>query len=258
MAADSRAPGAFPTTRWTLVVRAGDRDAEAWVEALDELLRLYTPVLKSHLVTFEHVSPERADDFLQGFVTAKILEKDTVVAEAKAARGRFRSFLLKAFRNYCISQFRRERAQKRAPERAELSLSEKPDALAYDAGFEAAFNLEWIRELLEKALTRMRAECEEKQRADVWGIFEQRLIGPMVEGTSPPAYDELMRRFEFASPSRAMNVLVTAKRMFQRVLFEAILDTVGDEDQARAELEEIKAILGNADAGRAGGLRSTG
>ena len=104
----------FPHTRWSLVARASSGPDEASSIALDELLRAYCPVLTRHLVNVMKFSPHSADDLVQDFVAYKILHKN-VLACARGTRGRFRVFLLKVFRNFVVSEIRRQKARKRGP-----------------------------------------------------------------------------------------------------------------------------------------------
>jgi hypothetical protein len=88
----------------------------------------------------------------------------------------------------------------------------------------------------------MRDECDAKGRADLWRVFECRVLGFMT-GQAPVPYEQLVGECRLASPSRAANLLVTAKRMFTRILREVIGDTVGSEEEADEEIRELKAAL---------------
>ena len=68
----------FPSTRWSLVARAGQIDPESRREALGELLGRYLPALRAHLIHHKRLAPEKADDLVQEFITSKILEKDLI------------------------------------------------------------------------------------------------------------------------------------------------------------------------------------
>lgn len=240
---DHRTATGFPATRWSLVARACEPLEQAAVGALDELLRMYCPLLKKHLVQQMRFTPHGADDFIQNFVAQKIMEKNAL-ASADPARGRFRVFLLKTFKNFVISELRRDRARKRAPLNDQaVSLDELPDLAATQASFHQALDLDWARQIMATAVERMRNECAEKGRSDLWEVFSCRVLEPALEQAPVPAYDELVRRFGFQSPSQASNLLITAKRMFQRALADTVRDTVADESQVAEEIRDLKAIL---------------
>ena len=243
MTKDSTAPGVFPLTRWSLVARAGTAADQAAAQALDELLRMYCPVLKKHLVRTMNFTPHSADDFVQNFVAEKIMGKNAL-ASADETRGRFRVFLIKTFNNFVISELRRGRARKRAPQNEQaLSLDEAPELAGAGPPLPQALDQEWARQIMAVALDRMKKECAAKARPELWEIFSCRVLGPALEQAPLPSYDALVRRFGFQSPSQASNLLLTAKRMFRRALEDAVRDTVADESQVEEEIRDLKAIL---------------
>ena len=73
-----------------------DGDGERAKRALSELMAAYWYPLYA-FVRRSGIGPEYAEDLTQGFM-AKAVEKGTV-EKASEARGRFRSFVLKSFRN---------------------------------------------------------------------------------------------------------------------------------------------------------------
>ena len=235
----------FPPTRWSLVARAGldaERDGR---RALDELLRAYLPVLKTHLIRDMGLPPERVDDIVQDFVASRILQANNVVALADPNRGRFRWFLLTAFTNYAKSSLRRDQAQKRGPaDSLRLSIDEHPDVAAIGPEQERSFNMAWARQILTEAIGYMRTECGEKGRSDIWGVFESRLLNPILDQAEPLPLETLMDQFGLDSPSQASNLLTTARRMFQRALTEVVRDTVADASEVEEEIRDLKAILG--------------
>ena len=82
-------------------------------------------------------------------------------------------------------------------------------------------------------------------RADVWGVFQCRLLDPSLQGTAPVDYEELVARFGLQSPSQASNVLVTAKRTFARALRSVVGEYALGDDEIDAEIRELREILGN-------------
>ena len=210
--------------------------------ALDDLLTSYLPALKAHLVYNMRMTPDRAEDLVQGFVEDKVL-RGKALEHADRAKGRFRNFLLRVFSNYVASEIRKEKAHKRAPDKAPVSLSEFPDMIARDTELERSFDVTWAQQMLDEVCRRMREECEEKQRLDIWLVFEKRLVGPILYGTEPMGYDELIEEFGLESPAQASNVLITGKRMFKRVLTECVRETVADEGDVEAEIEDLKSAL---------------
>ncbi|MBU1909604.1 MAG: hypothetical protein KJ726_06135 [Verrucomicrobia bacterium] len=241
-------PCRFPPTRWTLVVRA-QGEATAQEAALDELLRAYCPVLRHYLVRIMRLRPEQAEDLVQDFVARRILEQ-RLLDRADRSRGRFRSFLLKCFMNFVRSELRKQRAAKRGPPPSQVvSLEEHAGHIANPRSSRKDFDALWARQVLGTALERMQRECEAKGREDVWGIFQRRILDPVFSNEPPCAYEELVADFHLKSPAQASNLLITAKRSFQRSLEETIRETVADESEVSGEIAALKRALANAHSG---------
>lgn len=234
----------FPLTRWSLVDDAGRGNGAARETALAELLTRYTPALRAYLVRRKGVPRDRADDLIQSFIADKVLEKD-LVGSADRTRGKFRTFLLTALERYLISVHRYESAQKRSGgEMADIANCAEP---AGDGGGpEDVFDVAWARQVIAEALERMRAECDERRRPDIWGVFEGRVLSQTL-GQSPPLdYAQMVEKFELASPAQASNVLITAKRMYARHLRQVVGEYSEDEQAAEQEIRDLQQILADA------------
>jgi RNA polymerase sigma-70 factor (ECF subfamily) len=225
---------AFPDTRWSLVGRASDQR-----EALGELLGRYLPALKSHFVLRKRLAPDRADDLLQSFIATKVLAGD-FLARANRDKGKFRSFLLTAVERYVVDMIRQESAKKRSPgEGMTFSIDEHPNVVGAADAAGDVFDTAWAREVIAEALRRMKTQCEPAY----WGVFEARVVAPILDGAEPAGYDELIKKFGFQSPMQASNALITTKRMFARSLRSVVGEYARDEE---AELRELMAILSHA------------
>jgi len=233
----------FPTTRWSLVDLIGRGNAEATRRALGELLTRYLPALQMHLVRGKGLSRDRADDLIQEFVAGKILEKD-LIGRADRGLGKFRTFLLTALDRFLIDRVRRAGAKKRSPaDAALLAIGDREACLPTGKTPPDVFDVTWGRGVLAEALARMRRHCEESDRADLWGIFECRLLEPILEGAEPVAYGTLVERFGLNSPAHASNVLITAKRMFARTLRTVVAEYCQDEEEIESEIADLRQIL---------------
>lgn len=228
----------LPTTRWTWVQQSGLRSPEAR-QLLGRLLELYRPALRAHLTLTKQIPADRADDLLQGFIAERVVEKE-LFAAADPERGRFRSFLLTALDRYVANQFRHENRQRRSPasgqpmpfdERLDHTPTPPPDP------FEAA----WAKVVLEETIRRMRQQCHREDRQALWGVFEGRVLRPALDAQPPLPYPTLVEQFALTSPTRASNLLVTAKRMFERHLREVIGEYADGQ-----ELEDEVAALREA------------
>lgn len=239
----SDAQAGCPLTRWSLVLQVQTGDPRAREAALNELLSVYHPVLQNFLTSGMGIPPHAAEDLIQGFVADKVLRND-MLGDARPARGRFRNFMFKALKNYALDVLRKQHARKRAP--AEASPPD-PEVLqnvpSTDASLEDRYNLDWARHTLAEVVRRMRAECEQKGRPDLWEIFDGRILQPLLGSENSLPYEILVARYGFQSPIQASNALITAKRMFKRLLEEVVRDTVETDAQVEEEIREMKRVL---------------
>ena len=257
--AESRKPpGRFPETRWSLIACAVEGGQADHLKALDELLRIYHPVLKIHAISQFRLPPDQADDMVQSFVLDRILEKK-LFQQADRAKGRFRNFLAKVFTRYVLSQLRRARTRKRGPDEShQISLDLNPDQVICASELESQFNEVWARQVLAEALTRMEQECRRNDRPDVWFIFEGRVVKPAIEDTPPLSYEEIIQHCGCVSPIQASNLLITAKRMFARILKEVVGDTVAEPRLVQEEIKALRKIFSSLGAGSTLERRSKG
>ena len=87
----------FATTHWSQVVAAADNDSAVARTALSELCESYWYPLYA-FARRTGSDPDDARDLTQGFF-AELLAKG-YLAQADSSRGRFRTFLLAAFRHF--------------------------------------------------------------------------------------------------------------------------------------------------------------
>lgn len=174
-AARSRADGAaFPTTQWSLVFRAGKTSGDEAPEALERLCRRYWYPLYAFVRRSGRTHHE-AQDGTQGFL-AHLLAAGGL-ARAVPSRGRFRTFLIAALRNYLTDDWHRSHALKRGgseptPPLAFQSADERFTHEFRDTGLtpEQAFDRCWALSIVESALDDLRAEYAASGRN---AVFEQ-------------------------------------------------------------------------------------
>src|SRR3954454_13160616 len=116
---DSHPPASFVTTQWSLVLAAGRRALPESERALADLCRAYWPAV--YRFVRRHVADvHEAQDLTQAFFT-RLLEKD-LLQVADPSRGRFRSFLLAAVRNFLHNEWDKQKSLKRGGGRQPLAL----------------------------------------------------------------------------------------------------------------------------------------
>src|SRR5580698_1192963 len=102
--------GAFPHTRWSVVVAATSQEEPQSAVALESLCRAYWYPLYAH-ARRSGKSPHDAQDVTQEFIF-RLLEKRWLYS-ADPAKGRLRTFLIVALKNFMNNEWRRLSAQRR-------------------------------------------------------------------------------------------------------------------------------------------------
>lgn len=232
--------GDFPSTRWTVILRAQGRaggGAEARAEALGALIEAYWRPLYFYL-RGTRMKVEEAKDVTQAFF-ATLLEKDflKVVAQEK---GRFRHFLLAAIKHFAANERDKIRTLKRGGGRkifsldyedAESRFTREP---SHEVTPEKLYLRRWAQELSARALQELEDECPPK-KAKLFALLKPHLAGAKDVASLSEATG--------LSPS---NVKVTLHRMRQRyaeLLRAAVRDTVETEADVDDELRELLDAL---------------
>lgn len=208
--------------------------------ALEDLARTYWYPLYA-FARRRGLDAEEAADRTQGFF-ARLLERGDV-ARADRERGRFRAYLLTAFRHELVNAREHDRARKRGGGRALLSLDRSEaetrfgrEPAEHDTP-ERIFERAWVRELLERTFARLRAEQERIGRT---ALFD-RLRPVLAAEDDAPRLAEIARALDRTENS----VKVAAHRLrkrFGELLRDEIAGTLSDPAEVEAEL---RALLGN-------------
>jgi RNA polymerase sigma factor (sigma-70 family) len=231
----------FATTHWTVVLAAGSPDSSRYREALETLCQTYWFPLYAYLRRTGS-STHEAEDYTQGFF-ARLLERQDI-SLADPARGKFRSYLLTALKHFIVDQKNRGQAQKRGGGKRLLSLDisraesryalEPTDLLSPERLFERS----WALTILDRALTRLKAESD---RAHKQRLFEQLKVYLSGEADTVP-YHSMAERLEMTDT--AVRVAVHRLRnRYRELLREEIAHTVASEDQVDEELHALFSAL---------------
>ena len=234
----------FRATRWSLVERARGMDPVLRREALASLVALYWPALRVHLVVKRRLSPDAADDLLQGFAADRVLEQ-RFLGHVDRAKGRFRSFLLRCLENYLVDHWRERHQTSNLEEGQEEQVAVRPTHSP------DVFDVAWARQVLNAALRRIWENCRQQGQTAIWAIFERRVLRPALFDAAAPSYDQLVAELGFASEQQAANAVVTAKRQFRRALEDVVGQYVKNKAEVQAEIIELRVILSIAEHGEA-------
>ena len=233
--------GRFQTTQWSLILEAGQQGNPQSRVALAQLCEKYWYPLYCYARS-RTGDPHAAQDLTQGFF-AKVLEKNTVAA-ADPARGRFRTFLVTAFRNFMTNEWNKTHAQKRGGGRFHQSwdFSTAEDRYRREPQHEVTpellFDRQWALAVLNQALERVRDDYNRDGRL---AVFERLQHCLTVEGDLP-SYAELAEDLGM-SPGAVKVAVHRLRRRYRDSLREEILQTIGDQRDVEDEIERLFAAF---------------
>lgn len=207
----------------------------------------YWPAINA-FVRQSGISPAEAEDVTQGFICDVMLGRN-LLGHAAPARGKFRSLLLTAVRNYVYDELRRRVASTRHPSSGSVVALDNDDrnglshADPKSQDPEVAFDCEWVRMLIDQAAQTVREQALSSGLDAAWDIFDRRLMRPMCDGAEPVSTDEFIKRWSLSSPSQVANTLVRMKRKFTAALMAQLGHSDDDPDVVQREISALLAAL---------------
>jgi len=229
----------FPTTRWTLVVAAGDPQRKDARSALVSLCENYWYPLYAYLRRRGY-APDQAQDLTQEFFM-RVLE-GRYLDRADPEKGRFRSFILTSLKFFVADEQDRQRAQKRGGGAVvSLEISSGEERYQRELGHyetpDRIFERRWALSMLERVMERLRDEFVQHGRPENFERMKLFLLGQ-----SEAPYAALAR--EMNTSEGALKVAIHRLRKRYRELFrQEIADTVADPANIESELRYLAAVL---------------
>jgi RNA polymerase sigma-70 factor (ECF subfamily) len=231
---------AFATTHWSLVLRAGQDSGSGSDAALEQLCRAYWYPLYAFVRRAGH-SPHDAEDLTQAFF-AYLLEK-RLVAKADSETGRFRSFLIGAFRNFLANEWRHRHAQKRnAAQTVPLETGAVEDRYTQEPADTAdplvLFEKAWAVAVLDQAMAQLASEHTAAGKERLFRELQVFLQGDR----GPRTYAAIGT--DLGLSEGAVKVAVHRMRLRYRELLRAtVANTVADPLEVDAELRHLLHVL---------------
>jgi RNA polymerase sigma-70 factor (ECF subfamily) len=240
--AESQA-GAFPATRWSVVLAAtGEVSGEADA-ALEVICRAYWYPLYA-FVRRSGQSPADAQDLTQEFFR-RLLAKKWLSAVDKE-KGRLRTFLVTALKRYMANEWRRVSAQKRAGAQTHLPIDTDFAESRYAAdprselGADAVYDREWAMALLDLTVQRL---AEESIAANKGAEFAT-LKGCLVAAHGAIDYGTVAAQLGCSEGAARVAVHRIRKR-FREIYREEIAHTSPAGADLEAEVRYLAGALAN-------------
>ncbi len=229
--------GVFATTRWSMVMGAGE-DSDAGYQALVDLCRIYWfPVFV--LVRARGVGAEDAKDLTQEFFL-KLIDR-RMVGRVRRERGRFRHFLGAAVKNFLSDQWDKSQTVKRGGgvtfvplegEEAERVWNGVPQGRSP----ETEFDRNWALEIFAEAGRRFERQAESAGQGEIIRILK-RSGDPL----APSMAEEAARLGMGINTLKSL--LHRARARHARMIREVVAETVSTPDEVEGELRELLAIV---------------
>jgi RNA polymerase sigma factor (sigma-70 family) len=237
----------FTTTRWSLILSCGNGEAAKGKaqQALTELCRTYWRPVFAFICRRGHSVPD-AQDLTQDFFV--MLLNGNLLKLADPNRGRFRSLLCTALKNFLADQHDKATREKRggrvqfvawddwmAEAPSQLSLA-KQSMTTWTA--ERIFDFRWAATTVEQALRRLSEECSRRGKLRIFTLLNDYLIVERAD-------------VSYASLSTSLGVPETSiKRLlhdlrarFRAILREEVLQTLDDPTDIEDEIRYLCAAL---------------
>ena len=224
----------FPITRWTLIQQVNEESHSDSRKALEELCQQYAqPVFA--FVRQRIKSHEEAEDATQEFFTQLI--DGRLLQKADQERGRFRSFLLHAVRNFLADLHDYKNAAKRGGRIQHVTLEPQTSVVANDATAEQAFELQWVRATLQAALQQLEVEYKSTDRQELFDTLK----GALDDSPKVAAKDTALKlRMTEAGVRVALHRM--RKRLGQ-LIRQHIQDTVEKPEDVDSEIKNLMQLL---------------
>lgn len=228
----------FATTRWSLVVAAADREDTQSDQALASLCETYWTPLYGY-VRRRVSDADEAQELTQAFF-AELLEKN-YLGDADQHRGRFRSFLITAFKHFLSKEWEKAKAQKRGGHLKTLSFdfhkadsSRGLDPAASSLTAEQLYDRDWALTLLGRIMDRLREQMEARGRGDQF----QRLKGFLVGERQAGGYRSVADSLDMSEVT-VRQIVARMRKEYRELLREEISETVSDPAEVDDEIHKL-------------------
>jgi DNA-directed RNA polymerase specialized sigma24 family protein len=236
----SEAPRVFPNTRWSVVLAARQKPSPESAAALENICRAYWHPLYTYIRRCGQPPPD-AQDLTQEFFR-HLLEKNWLDA-ADRDKGKLRTFLIVALKNFMSKEWRRASAQKRGGGQvhvpfdtafAESKSAAAPGSLAPDE----VYDRQWALTLLDLTVNRLRAEFLDAGKPEDFDTLKNCLLA----GRGAIDYAAMAKSLGVNEGGVRVAVHRLRKR-FREIYREEISQTLADGADLDVELRHLAAAL---------------
>jgi RNA polymerase sigma-70 factor (ECF subfamily) len=232
--------GAFPNTRWSVVLAARQRQSPESAAALEALCRAYWYPLYA-FVRRSGQAPADAQDLTQEFF-CRLLEKHWLDS-ADREKGKLRTFLVVALKKFMSKEWRRASAQRRGGGQSHVQIDTVFAESRYAADRhclapDAAFDRQWALTLLDLTVNRLRDEFAAAGKSGEFEVLKHCLLA----GSGAMDYAGVAKKLG-ANEGAARVAAHRLRKRFREIYREEISQTLAEGSDLEAELRHLAAAL---------------
>ena len=235
----------FQTTQWTVVLGSARRGEEEGHRCLESLCETYWRPLYRFARRLGN-SPSDAEDLVQSFF--EVLLGREGFAGASPEGGKFRAYLLAAFKKHAAEDHRRAQRLKRGGGVLTLSLDweSEESGLKIEADDprspDVLYDQDWARVLLDGVLEKVAARFREEER----GHEFEAMRGYLTVRSEQVKYRELAE--ELGMTEGAARVAVhRLRKLYRHALRDEIAGTLSKEESVEEEMRALFLALTERD-----------
>ncbi len=217
----------FQTTEWTKILKSS-----VGKSILGELYVKYSKPVYSYLRR-KGFNNDQAKDLIQGFFSDKVLGQQ-LLRKADRTKGKFRTFLLTAIKNYAIDIHRASKPLQQLDEEIERPSNTNDPEIEFD--------IAWAKELLHSVLKELEEECKSNNKTTHWNIFRLWLLEPNIN-TEKPDMKAISTRFDIDEVDKAYNMISNLKGRFRKILRRHLSHNLNNEKEIDDELQHFIEIF---------------
>ena len=231
----------FSTTRWTIIQQAAQKDSQFGKDAWAQIVQKYWNPLY-FFARQQGLATQDAEDATQEFLMQMI--DSELLNAADPARGRFRNYLLTAWKRFLIDQhrsgnrLRRGGLIKHEPIHSDRGEERMLNVVSKNTAPDVAFARGWATAIIDEARSRLRSDYAASGRYQTY----DRLIPLLTQTVTTLQYDQLAKELQLSQGA----VKVAMHRIRQRFgesLREVVAETVDDPADIGTELNDLLGIL---------------
>lgn len=238
----------FHTTRWTIVLQARGDQPEAKAALSDLCEAYFNPVLR--FLLREGKGKDEADELTQAFF-ARILSSNGI-RNVDPEKGRFRSYLLGALKNFLSDLRRREASQKRGGEATHQSLDETDPESSKELQIadssaaipDAYFDHEWALAVMDRGLEVVESAFARRDKSHHFELLKTWLMGD--EGTV--SQEEAAAKLNL-TPGAVKVAIHRMRKDFGEAIRSEIAQTVNSPEEVADELRYLIEVLSSGSRG---------